>query len=250
MEISLNNVTFGYNSQEILKNISYTFQSGKFHSIVGQSGCGKSTLLRLISSLITPNSGNISIEGKQPVELINNHEIAFMFQDPTLFENRTVRENIELPFLISGKKFDQCNIHDLLDIVGLKNYLNYFPHELSGGMRSRVALARIFSFNPKVLLMDEPFSAIDEIKRAELIRELEIIKQTRKVTIVYVTHDIAEAVYLADQVIVLGNTPAKICATYEIPFQHPRSIDLFYSTEMLTFIQEIKQTIYDVSGIK
>jgi len=155
-----------------------------------------------------------------------------------------------LPFLITGKRIDESNIRDLLDIVGLGNFLNYYPHELSGGMRSRVALARIFSFNPKILLMDEPFSSIDEIKRAELIRELEIIKQTRKVTILYVTHDIAEAVYLSDQVLVMSKAPAKIYKMYEIPFQHPRSIDLFNSIELMNLAKDIKQTINNLAKIK
>lgn len=250
MEIRLNNITFSYNSLEIIKDITHVFESGKLHSIVGESGCGKSTLLRLISSLISPSTGNISIDGKKPAELVSKNEIAFMFQDPTLFENRTVKENIELPFLITGKRIDESNIRDLLDIVGLGNFLNYYPHELSGGMRSRVALARIFSFNPKILLMDEPFSSIDEIKRAELIRELEIIKQTRKVTIFYVTHDIAEAVYLSDQVLVMSKAPAKIYKMYEIPFQHPRSIDLFNSIELMNLAKDIKQTINNLAKIK
>ncbi len=248
MDIELKHISFRYNTHEILSDISFIFQGGRFCSIVGQSGCGKSTLLRLISSLISPNSGSILIGGRRPIDLIHNQEIAFMFQDPTLFENRTVKENIELPFLITGKKIEASNINDILNIVGLINFLNYYPHELSGGMRSRVALARIFASNPKVLLMDEPFSAIDEIKRAELIRELEIIRQARPITILYVTHDIAEAVYLADQVVVIGNNPANICGVFDIPFSYPRTMELFSDINLIAFVKDIKHIIFSFSG--
>jgi NitT/TauT family transport system ATP-binding protein len=222
--ITLRNVAKTYRSSSdnthALKNISFEINDGEFVSIIGPSGCGKSTLLRIIGSLISPSEGEILIDGLTPVKARTSGFFSFVFQNPVLLDWRTVTENILLPNEVLKKQSREPE--ELLKIVGLDGIGHKYPYELSGGMKQRVAIARALSFDPKILLMDEPFGALDEFTRNELNNQLLRIWNQIKVSVIFVTHSISEAVYLSDRVFVLSNSPASIDEIIKIPFDRPR----------------------------
>jgi NitT/TauT family transport system ATP-binding protein len=193
----------------ILENIDVDVEKGQTLAIVGASGCGKSTLLRILSGIL-PNThdgildGNITIDKKEPKEFRQTGKLAFMFQEATLLPHKTVRENISLPLSIQNLPAENI-VDELLGVVGLKQYGNYMPKELSGGMKTRVALARSFASSPELLLLDEPFSALDIAWKSKLYIELEKLRAKTKTTTIVVTHDVQEALLLADTVVVLNN---------------------------------------------
>ena len=207
--IKLENISFGYlPGKEVIRNIRFSVEKGETLAIVGASGSGKSTILRLIAGILPNNSkntysGDLKIEGKTPINYIKEGKLAFMFQEPTLFPNLTVEQNIEVPLKIKNIQ-DQSKVNDLINIVGLNGFENYLPKDLSGGMKTRVSLARSFTTNPELLLLDEPFSSLDIGWKQNLYTELQNIRINSKVTVLMVTHDIQEAIYLADSIIVLG----------------------------------------------
>ena len=218
MKVKLVNVTFGYNKQEnILKDISFSINSSGSVSIVGPSGCGKSTLLRLICGLL-PNpkyhnfSGNIYINDLELMKdkdkwqnLRSKGYIGFMFQDPSLLPYLNVESNIHLPLkIIHDSNGDEDIVSEYVEMTGLVNHKNKFPNQLSGGMKTRVALARTFIAKPKLLLLDEPFSGLDIVWKSTLYEEVKKLKTQTNSTIVLVTHDIFEAIYFSDEIIVLG----------------------------------------------
>lgn len=208
MFLSLKNVSFSYGDNQekkILKDISFSVERGKTIVIVGSSGSGKSTILRLISGIL-PNkndlvSGEIIIDEKLPHNYLNQGKLGFMFQKPNLFPNYNVKENIEIPFKINQIDGD---IEKIIETVGLKKYQNYLPRQLSGGMKTRVSLARSFSTNPELLLLDEPFSSLDVAWKDVLYYELRQLIDKFNTTVVLVTHDIEEAIKLGDTIICLG----------------------------------------------
>ena len=208
MKIKIENLYFGYLKDKlILNNISFGIEAGETIAIVGASGCGKSTLLRIISGIL-PNignhlKGNIEVEGMTPDQYRQTGKLTFMFQEATLMPHLTVKHNIELPLKIKGQSNEQ-KINNLIKAVGLEEYCNYLPKQLSGGMKTRVALARSFSTNPELLLLDEPFSALDIAWKSKLYVELERLREERATTVIVVTHDVQEALLLADHVIVMN----------------------------------------------
>lgn len=210
-----------------LSNIDLTVDRGEFVALFGPSGCGKSTLLRLISGLDTPSSGTVLIEGTSPDLLISEHRLAFAFQEHALLPWATVAENIALPFRLARMRVDKVRVQQLIDMVGLSGFVNARPKQLSGGMRQRVAIARSLALNPDVLLLDEPFGALDEITRRKLNFELARIWAETGVTTVMVTHSVDEAVLLADRVIVMGTNPGHIFDDIEIALPRPRSTETF-----------------------
>jgi len=191
-----------------LKDISFQVFKGQTLAIVGASGCGKSTLLRILSGIL-PNAdsnslqGDISIDSLKPDQYRQTGKLAFMFQEATLLPHLTVKQNIELPLKIKGNINEQ-KINNLIKTVGLEEYSNYLPKQLSGGMKTRVALARSFSTNPELLLLDEPFSALDIAWKSKLYVELEKLKEETDTTAVVVTHDVQEALLLANHIIVIN----------------------------------------------
>jgi len=199
----------------VLENISFEAADRSFTSILGPSGCGKSTILNLIAGLDNHSSGQISIGGNR---------IGFVFQQPRLLNWRTVEDNVMLP--LEGQEFDRQASRALarkhLAIVGLAGYENYYPLQLSGGMQQRVAIARALAINPDVLLMDEPFSGLDEITARKLREELTRIWQEAGKTILFVTHSIAEAVFLSQQVLIVSPKPATIFKRVTIDLPYPR----------------------------
>ena len=208
-----------------LANVTFTVKRGEFVSIVGPSGCGKSTLLKIVGDLLTPDSGAISVDGLKPSEARQQRAFSYVFQNPVLLPWRNVEQNILLPSEVSGETGRP--VDELLELVNLRGCNKLLPGQLSGGMQQRVALARALSFHPKVLLMDEPFGALDELTRQALNQELLWIWQKMGLTVLFVTHSLSEAVFLSDRVLVIGRRPGRIVDALTIPFGRPRSDELF-----------------------
>ena len=197
--------------------VDFTLGHGCLGALVGPSGCGKSTLLRLAAGLFEPTAGRISFGSTMPAELRKQRRVGFAFQDPALLAWRSVRRNVELPFDLAALPTDRAWIDELLAIVGLTEWADRRPRELSGGMRQRVSLARALATKPDLLLLDEPFGALDEITRSELNLELLRILSATGTTCLLVTHSVDEAVLLADRVVVLSNRPCAVRLVYDIP---------------------------------
>lgn len=227
-----------------LNNISLHISKGEIVSIIGPSGCGKTTLLRLIAGLISPSSGRISVDGLTPGAARMARKFAVVFQDPTLLPWRTVLKNIQLPAeILEDGSVMTSKAEDLIKLVGLNGFEHAFPRELSGGMRARVAIARALSYHPGILLMDEPFGALDEITREKLNIELLRIWRETGVSLVIVTHAISEAVFLSDRVIVLSTRPGEIVEEKVIACPRPRSADTRQDLTYLQTVQHLKAAL-------
>ena len=209
-----------------LKDISFDIASGEFISIVGPSGCGKSTLLRIISGLLKPSTGEVAVGGNPVEGPIKG--VGFVFQRPILFDWHKVLANVLVPVELAGlKKKDFIDTaHDLIKLVQLEGFEDKYPGELSGGMQQRVCIARAFILDPDVLIMDEPFGALDALTRDQLNLELLKIWQERKKTVIFVTHNIPEAILLGDRVIVISERPGTIKADIPIDLPRPRGIEV------------------------
>src|SRR5438270_1194357 len=207
-----------------LQSVDLDVASGEFVSLIGPSGCGKSTLLRLIGDLLPPSSGSIQVNGKAPRQARLSREYGMVFQQPVLYDWRTVAQNVQLPLEVMRVPADarRDRTAELLRIVGLAEFANRYPWELSGGMQQRVSIARALSFRPSVLLMDEPFGALDEMTRERLNRELLNVWSETKTTIVFVTHSVAEAVFLSDRAAVMSPRPGRIDAIIDVDLPRPR----------------------------
>jgi NitT/TauT family transport system ATP-binding protein len=214
----------GSGSVQALDDVSLTVRSREFVSLLGPSGCGKSTLLRLVSDVLIPTSGTIRVGGRSPEAARRGRTFGFVFQDATLLAWRTAMQNVLLPLEISGDTQGSAErAARLFELVGLKAFEKYFPWQLSGGMRQRVSIARALVTEPQILLMDEPFGALDEITRERLNVELLRIWETTGTTILFVTHSSPEAVFLSDRVIVLTARPGRV--KLELPIDLPRRRD-------------------------
>lgn len=213
-----------------LRDVSLRIQPGEFVSLVGPSGCGKSTLLRLIAGLLSATSGSLAVKGLSPAEARKRDvRVAFVFQDPTLLPWRTVVENIRLPLELQGVPADRHSglIAESLKLIGLReDDLGKRPRNLSGGMRMRVSLARALVTDPQLLLLDEPFAALDDMLRQQLNEELVRIWREKNWTGLFVTHNVAEAVFLSQRVVILSSRPGTIAADIRIPFPYPRTTEL------------------------
>ena len=224
-------VTFKDNSGNDVKaltGVNLDIYKGEFISLLGPSGCGKTTLLRSIADLQEPTDGTIRISGQTPKELRLQQKFGFVFQQPVLFDWRTVKKNVELPLeIMYQSKADRSKRADeMLEMVGLKDFANHFPKQLSGGMQQRVNIARAFGIRPEILLMDEPFSALDEFTKEKLYEDLlRIWRQTNK-TIIFVTHNIQEAVFLSDRICVLSPHPGRLSAIVDVDLPRPRTLDM------------------------
>jgi NitT/TauT family transport system ATP-binding protein len=212
-----------------LDNISFSVEAGGFLCVLGPSGCGKSTLLRVVADLIDPSSGTLSVFGRTPRQARINRELGFVFQDAALLPWRSALENVELPLEVGGRRSLQKGAptpRELLRLVGLEGWETSFPHELSGGMRQRVAIARALLGGPRLLLMDEPFGALDEITRDRLNEELRRIWLETGTTILFVTHSVYEAIYLGETVLVLAANPGRVRAAVEIDLPRDRALSI------------------------
>jgi NitT/TauT family transport system ATP-binding protein len=211
-------------SVEALRDINVDIAEGQFVAVIGRSGCGKSTLLRIVAGLLAPTSGQVLLGGAPVTE--PRRDVAMMFQRPALLPWRSVLDNVLLPAEMFGwpRAVHEPRARHLLDMVGLSGFHKRLPHELSGGMQQRVALCRALIQQPRVLLMDEPFSALDALSREELSSELQRIHTELTATTVFVTHSIQEAVLLADRVVVLSPRPGQIRRILDIDVPQPRSL--------------------------
>ncbi|MCO5195918.1 MAG: ABC transporter ATP-binding protein [Anaerolineae bacterium] len=207
-----------------LKSINLDIRPSEFISIIGPSGCGKSTLLRLVGDLIAPSAGTVTVNGKEAHQARLDHDYGMVFQQPVLFDWRTIQRNVELPLEIYGfdKAERQQRARDLLQMVELGGFENHRPWQLSGGMQQRVSIARALATAPKLLLMDEPFGALDEMTRERMNMELHAIWRQTDTTVIFVTHSISEAVFLSNRVIVMSARPGRIMQIVDIDLPIPR----------------------------
>lgn len=217
----------------VLDNISLTIRSGEFVSLIGPSGCGKTTLLRAIATLVRPTAGTVSIEGLTPEQALKSGAVAYAFQAPGLLEWRTARRNVMLPLELAGVSRSDASARaaELLARVGLVDYAEHYPRQLSGGMQQRVAIARALARNPSIILMDEPFAALDEITRASMNDWLLDICAASRSTVLFVTHNIREATALSDRIIVLAPNPGRILAELPVDLPRPRTSAQWESDE-------------------
>lgn len=223
-----------------LRTFSLDICSGSFVSLIGPSGCGKSTLLRIFADLLVATSGTVTVNGSSPSEARLDRQIGFVFQDPALLEWRRLLGNVALPLELNGVSRAQreSRASELLALVGLKGFERSWPRELSGGMRQRAAIARSLSSEPRVLLMDEPFGALDQITRDRLNIELIRIHEATGVTVVFVTHSIREAVLLSDQVVVMTPRPGEIVRVINVPLARPRDLSTRSDPEFQRLVNE------------
>jgi NitT/TauT family transport system ATP-binding protein len=218
----LNAVSKKFNNFLALDKVNFEVADGEFVCLLGPSGCGKTTVLRLAAGLEAPNEGDLILDGKKIIGV--NKECGFVFQEYALFPWRTVKENIEFGPQVKGMTGQECEriSKHYIDLVGLNGFENHYPKELSGGMKQRVGIARAYANNPKLLLMDEPFGALDAQTRNLMQSELLRIWETEHISVLFVTHSVDEAVYLGDKVVVMSARPGTIKEIFEVKLSRPR----------------------------
>jgi len=247
---SLTHASVKFGTFTALSDITLEIGAGEFWTILGPSGCGKSTMLRLVSDLVPPTSGGVEILGKTTEAARLAREFAFVFQDATLLPWRSALKNIELPLEMGRKRGiaiprGQRTPMELLELVGLKGREDALPHELSGGMRQRVAIARALVCQPKLLLMDEPFGALDEMTRDHLNMQLLDIWRATGVTCLFVTHSIPEAVLLGQKVLMLRAHPGRVKEVVEIDLPEPRHVELRETPEFNRYSSYLRKSLED-----
>jgi NitT/TauT family transport system ATP-binding protein len=238
--VAVDNVSYiypGAQPVEALTNVNFEVQENEFISIIGPSGCGKSTFLRLVADLLPLGSGQITIAGGSNSLARRKRQIGFVFQEPALMPWRSSSKNVQLPLEILKRDNDGRSVaRSLLQLVGLEDFSSKRPDELSGGMKQRISIARALTYDPPLLLMDEPFGALDQITRDEMNLELLKIWEQKRSTVIFVTHSIAEAIYLSDRVVVLSPRPGTIVDIVSVPLERPRTAAVkrtreFFQTE-------------------
>jgi len=209
---------------EALRDVSLAVERGEFVSLIGPSGCGKSTLLRIVGDLVAPSAGSVTVSGKSPQQARLGRDYGIVFQAPVLYDWRTVEANVRLPLEVMGwpRGERDARVRGLLRLVGLDGFRRHYPWQLSGGMQQRVAIARALVTNPSILLMDEPFGALDEMTRERLNLELLSVCGETGATVLFVTHSIAEAVFLSSRVVVLSPRPGRIARVVDVDLPRPR----------------------------
>jgi len=245
--VSLSNLSKRYGSSPpVLRQIDLAIDQGEFVSLIGPSGCGKSTLLKLISGLTNPSSGSILIDGMTPVNA--RKTMSYIFQDATLLPWRTVARNVGLGLELEhvGREVRKEKVQSLLELVGLTHVARAYPRQLSGGMKMRVSVARALATTPHLLLMDEPFGALDEMTRDRLNEELLRLRAEQKWTAVFVTHSVSEAVFLSTRIVVLAPSPGRIAHQIAIDLPFPRTSITRESPQFESLVTDVSRALRGV----
>jgi len=242
--------TFTKGNVTALQGIGLEISAGEFVSLIGPSGCGKSTLLRLIGDLTPPTSGTVLVNGKSAHQARLDHDYGIVFQDSVLFDWRTVAKNVALPLemLNVDRAKRKARVEEMLRLVELQAFGGHYPWQLSGGMQMRVAIARALAFEPPLLLMDEPFGALDEMTRERLNIELLQIWQRLESTIVFVTHSISEAVFLSTRVVVMSPRPGRVAGIVEIDLPQPRTVDTREQPHFFEKVTEVRELLRGIGA--
>jgi NitT/TauT family transport system ATP-binding protein len=222
-----------------LKDVNLTIEDGEFVALLGPSGCGKSTLLHLVAALEEVSTGSILVDGESPALLRDQHRLGIAFQDHALLPWLSVKGNVALPFKIAGLPIDSARVQHLIELVGLQGFEEARPSQLSGGMRQRAAIARSLCLEPSLLLLDEPFGALDAVTRRRMNLELQQIWLESSLTTLMVTHSVDEALFLADRVVVMSGRPGVIVEAIPVPFPRPRRIDCMRSEQFHQLIDHL-----------
>jgi NitT/TauT family transport system ATP-binding protein len=239
--------TFGGTGTPVvaLSDITLQIERGEFVSLIGPSGCGKSTLLRLIGDLTEATSGSVEVNGKPAARARLDRDYGMVFQSPVLFDWRTVEDNVRLPLELFGQdRASQAKrASEMLELVGLSEFAKRHPYELSGGMQQRVAIARALAFSPSLLLMDEPFGALDEMTRERMNSEVLSIWERTGITVVFVTHSIPEAVFLSTRVAVMSARPGRVTRMVDVDLPRPRGLSTRESPRYFSLITEVREAL-------
>jgi NitT/TauT family transport system ATP-binding protein len=237
--------TFGQGGTTALTDIDLEVQPGEFISLIGPSGCGKSTLLRVIGDLIEPTSGEALVGGKSAHQARLDRDYGMVFQEATLMDWRTIRKNVSLPLEMMGwdRVRRQERVRELLQLVELSGFEEHHPWQLSGGMQQRVAIARALSFSPSLLLMDEPFGALDEMTRDRMNIELLRIWEATRATVVFVTHSIAEAVFLSSRIVVMSARPGRVQRIVDVDLAYPRTNETREDPRFFELATEVRELL-------
>jgi NitT/TauT family transport system ATP-binding protein len=243
---------FGRGNVQALTGIDLDIEPGEFISLIGPSGCGKSTLLRIVGDLIQPSGGEVVVNGKSAHQARLDRDYGIVFQDAVLFDWRTVEKNIALPLEMMGwdRRRRAERVRELVDLVELKGFERHHPWQLSGGMQQRVSIARALSFDPALLLMDEPFGALDEMTRERLNLELLRIWERSGSTVIFVTHSIAEAVFLSTRVVVMSPRPGRIVGVVDVDLPQPRSAETREGPRFAELIREVRRLLRRGGGFE
>lgn len=241
----------GSDNQTIaLQDIDLDIAAGEFVSIIGPSGCGKSTLLRLVGDLISPTGGTVTVNGKSAHQARIDQDYGIVFQAPVLYEWRSVIRNVQLPLELRGyprsERTDRAR--EMLELVELGGFERHYPWQLSGGMQQRAAIARALAIRPALLLMDEPFGALDEMTRERMNMELHDIWRRTETTVIFVTHSIAEAVFLSTRTVVMSARPGRITNVLDIDLPIPRTYDTREDAAYFSLVNEVRDTLRDAEG--
>ncbi len=230
---------------EALAGLDLAIEPGAFVALIGPSGCGKSTLLRLVAGLEAPDSGSLLIDGAAPAETARRHRIGVAFQDHALLPWLSVRQNIALPFRLAGTDVDWKHVDELVALVGLATFAGARPAQLSGGMRQRVSIARALALEPTLLLLDEPFGALDLVTRRMLNLEMQRVWQSLGTTTLLITHSVDEAVQLAERVLVMTPRPGRIHADFAVDFERPRTRETTRRSDFARCVSDVAAALDD-----
>ena len=244
--ITLKNISKWFSDNQVIKNIDLNIKNGEFVVFVGPSGCGKSTLLRMVAGLETPSHGRISIEGQTPEECIKQQKLGIAMQEHGLMPWLTAKNNVALPIRLAGLSVDEDRVNELLTLVGLQDFAQALPKQLSGGMKQRISFARALALKPDVLILDEPFGALDAVTRRLMNNELQRIWAQKPTTTILVTHSVEEAVFLADRVCLMSPRPGRLALIEQVNLERPRRLETMQEQSFLSLLAKLTAALDEV----